>query len=154
MGVAKMSAKKSSAQKKSSSGNPSYKDMVIEAITEQKERSGSSLDSIKKFLGSKYQIDVAKQAGLLNRTLKKMRDDGVLVPGAQPGRKGSGSFKVSAEEKARIGNAAKAAAKKVKKTGGSAEKAQTKKVAATAKKPTSKKAQPAVLAKKKKASKE
>ena len=30
--VAKMTAKKSSAQKKSSSGNPSYKDMVIEAI--------------------------------------------------------------------------------------------------------------------------
>ena len=48
------------------------------------------------------------------RTLKKMRDDGVLVPGAQPGRKGSGSFKVSAEEKARIGNAAKAAVKKAK----------------------------------------
>merc|ERR1712226_797673 len=90
------------------------------AITEQKERSGSSLDSIKKFLGSKYQIDVAKQAGLLNRTLKKMRDDGVLVPGAQPGRKGSGSFKVSAEEKARIANAAKAA-KKVKKTGSNQE---------------------------------
>merc|ERR1712090_90069 len=151
MGVAKMTAKKSSAQKKSSSGNPSYKDMVIEAITEQKERSGSSLDSIKKFLGSKYRIDVAKQAGLLNRTLK-MRDDGVLVPGAQPGRKGSGSFKVSAEEKARIGNAAKAAVKKVKKTGGSAEKAQTKKVSVAAKKPTSKKAQPAVLAKKQKVS--
>ena len=65
--VAKMTAKKSSTPKKSSSGNPTYKDMVIEAITEQKERAGSSLDSIKKFLGSKYGIDVAKQAGLLNR---------------------------------------------------------------------------------------
>ena len=43
---------------------------------------------------------------------------------------------------------------KVKKTGGSAEKAQTKKVTVSAKKPTSKKAQPAVLAKKKKVSKE
>ena len=68
--VAKMTAKKSSTQKKSSSGNPSYKDMVIEAITVQNERSGSSLDSIKKFLGSKYSIDVVKQAGLLNRCLK------------------------------------------------------------------------------------
>ena len=64
--VAKMSAKKSSAEK-SSSGNPSYKDMVIEAITVQKEKSGSSLDGIKKFLGSTYHIDVAKQAGRLNR---------------------------------------------------------------------------------------
>ena len=64
--VAKMTAKKSSAEK-SSSGNPSYKDMVIEAITVQKEKSGSSLDGIKKFLGSTYHIDVAKQAGRLNR---------------------------------------------------------------------------------------
>ena len=67
--VAKMTAKKSSAEK-SSSGNPSYKDMVIEAITAQKEKSGSSLDGIKKYLGSKYHIDVAKQAGRLNRCLR------------------------------------------------------------------------------------
>ena len=69
--VAKMTAKKSSAEK-SSSGNPSYKDMVIEAITVQKEKSGSSLDGIKKYLGSKYRIDVAKQAGRLNRCLRLM----------------------------------------------------------------------------------
>ena len=43
-----------------------------------------------------------------------MRDEGVLVPGAQAGRKGSGSFKLSSEEKARIGDAAKSAAKKLK----------------------------------------
>ena len=60
---------KSSAGRKISSGNPTYKEMVIEAITVQKEKSGSSLDAIKKFLGSKYQVDTtnAKQAGLLNR---------------------------------------------------------------------------------------
>ena len=50
----------------------------------------------------------------MNRTLKKMRDEGAIVPGAQPGRKGSGCFKLSAEEKARIGDAAKSAAKKLK----------------------------------------
>ena len=43
-----------------------------------------------------------------------MRDEGAIVPGAQPGRKGSGCFKLSAEEKARIGDAAKSAAKKLK----------------------------------------
>ena len=66
--VSKMTAK-SSAGRKISSGNPTYKEMVIEAITVQKEKSGSSLDAIKKFLGSKYQVDTtnAKQAGLLNR---------------------------------------------------------------------------------------
>merc|ERR1712055_649717 len=106
--AAKMTAKKSSAGK-SVSGNPSYRDMVIEAITVQKEKSGSSLDGIKKFLGSKYNVDISNKAGLLNRTLKKMSDEGVLVPGAQPGRKGSGCFKLSAEEKARMADAARSA---------------------------------------------
>ena len=68
--VAKMSAKKSPTEGKTSS-NPTLKDMVIEAIVAQKEKSGSSLDAIKKFLGSKYQIDTVKQAGRLNRYLNK-----------------------------------------------------------------------------------
>merc|ERR1719342_1270213 len=109
-----------------------------------------------KFLGSKYQVDTtnAMQAGLLNRALKKMRNEGVLVPGAQPGRKGSGCFKLSAEEKARMGEAAKSAAKKLKGVGkaasqapkkeakkvkGSAKKVPVKKSAAMAKKPVPKK---------------
>merc|ERR1711874_94089 len=145
-----------SAGKKSSSGNPTYKDMVIEAITVQKEKNGSSFDSIKKFLGSKYQVDAtnAKQAGLLNRALKKMRGEGVLVPGAQPGRKGSGCFKLSAEEKARMGEATKSAAKKLKGVGkassrapkkvakkavGSEKKVPAKKSVASSKKPKAKK---------------
>merc|ERR1712179_722593 len=78
------------------------------------ERSGSSLGAIKNHLGSKYKVDVAKKAGLLNSVLKKMRKEGVLVAGAQPGRKGAGSFKVSSEEKSRMADAAKAAAKKLK----------------------------------------
>ena len=68
--VAKMSAKKSPTEGKTSS-NPTLKDMVIEAIVAQKEKSGSSLDAIKKFLGSKHQIDTVKQAGRLNRYLKR-----------------------------------------------------------------------------------
>ena len=53
--------------KDSSSGNPKYKDMVMDAIITQKERSGSSLGAIKNHLGSKYKVDVAKKAGILNR---------------------------------------------------------------------------------------
>merc|ERR1711971_1012650 len=59
-------------------------------------------------------VDVVKKAGILNRTLKKMCDEGVLVAGAPPGRKGAGCFKVSQEEKSRISDVAKAAAKKLK----------------------------------------
>merc|ERR1712013_784022 len=87
---------------------------VMDAIITQKERSGSSLSAIKNHLGSKYKVDVAKKAGILNSVLKKMREEGVLVAGAQPGRKGAGCFKVSSEEKSRMADAAKAAARKLK----------------------------------------
>merc|ERR1712212_98548 len=108
-------AKKIKAKGKgSSSGNPRIKDMVIDAITTQKERSGSSLNAIKNHLSSKYNVDVAKKAVTLNRVLKKMRDEGVLVAGAPSGRKGAGCFKVSQEEKSRMADAARAAAKKLK----------------------------------------
>merc|ERR1712037_669448 len=100
--------------KDSSSGNPKYKDMVMDAIITQKERSGSSLGAIKNHLGSKYKVDEAKKAGILNSVLKKMREEGVLVAGAPPGRKGAGCFKVSSKEKSRMADAAKAAAKKLK----------------------------------------
>merc|ERR1711915_855941 len=79
-----------------------------------KERLGSSLSAIKNHLSSKYQIDVNQKAGALNRVLKKMREEGVLVPGAPAGRKGSGCFKLSAEEKERRIVAQRAAAKKLK----------------------------------------
>merc|ERR1719222_1076895 len=88
--------------------------MVMDAIITQKERSGSSLGAIKNHLGSKYKVDVAKKAGILNSVLKKMREEEVLVPGAPAGRKGAGCFKVSPEEKGRMAAAAKVAAKKLK----------------------------------------
>merc|ERR1712192_14916 len=98
----------------SSGGTPLFKEMVMDAITTQKERSGSSLSAIKNHLGSKYKVDVAKKAGILNRAVKKMCDEGVLVAGAPPGRKGAGCFKVSQDEKCRLVDAAKAAAKRLK----------------------------------------
>ena len=55
--------------KESTSGSPLFKEMVMDAITSQKERSGSSLSAIKNHLGSKYKVDVAKKAGFLNRLL-------------------------------------------------------------------------------------
>merc|ERR1712013_386121 len=90
------------------------KEMVVDAIVTQKERLGSSLSAIKNHLSSKYKIDVNQKAGALNRALKKMREGGILVPGAPAGRKGSGCFKLSAEEKERMIVAQRAAAKKLK----------------------------------------
>merc|ERR1711962_1482396 len=93
---------------------PLYREMVVDAIVTQKERLGSSLSAIKNHLSSKYKIDVNQKAGTLNRVLKKMREEGVLVPGAPAGRKGSGCYKLSAEEKERRIVAQRAAAKKLK----------------------------------------
>merc|ERR1711934_1254990 len=112
--AAKAMKKTKVKDKDNSAGNPKYKDMVMDAIITQKERSGSSLGAIKNHLGSKYKVDVAKKAGILNSVLKKMREEGVLVAGAPPGRKGAGCFKVSSEEKSRMADAAKAAVKKLK----------------------------------------
>ena len=67
--AAKASKKTKVKGKESSSGKPKYKDMVIDAITTQKERSGSSLGAIKNHLSSKYKVDVAKKAVTLNRLL-------------------------------------------------------------------------------------
>merc|ERR1719419_1333894 len=88
--------------------------MVVDAIVTQKERLGSSLSAIKNHFSNKYKIDVNQKPGALNRVLKKMREGGVLVPGAPAGRKGSGCFKLSAEEKERMTVAQRAAAKKLK----------------------------------------
>merc|ERR1719342_1303534 len=88
--------------------------MVVDAIVTQKERLGSFLSAIKNHLSSKYKVDVNQKAGALNRVLKKMREGGALVPGASAGRKGSGCFKLSAEEKERMTVAQRAAAKKLK----------------------------------------
>ena len=41
----------------------------------------------------------------------------MVVPGAAPGRKGSGCFKLSAEEKVRWGDVAKSASRKLKGAG-------------------------------------
>ena len=49
------------------SDKPKFKDMVIDAITTQKERSGSSLSAIKNHLASKYKVDLTKKSGILNR---------------------------------------------------------------------------------------
>merc|ERR1711972_491245 len=115
--TAKMKAsniKKKSRQAVPNKGGVSMKEMVVDAIVTQKERLGSSLSAIKNHLSNKYKIDVNQKAGALNRVLKKMREGGALVPGASAGRKGSGCFKLSAEEKERMTVAQRAAAKKLK----------------------------------------
>merc|ERR1712055_1048787 len=115
---------------------PLYREMVVDAIVTQKERLGSSLSAIKNHLSSKYKIDVNQKAG-------------VLVPGAPAGRKGSGCFKLSAEEKERRTVAQRAATKKLK----AQQKSTVGKVGSKAPKKTAKKAVKKAPAKKPSAAK-
>merc|ERR1712059_92701 len=82
--------------------HPSYAEMVTKAISEQKEKKGSSLMAIKKFVCSKYPVDVQKAPGVVLRTVRKMEKDGRLIAGAKDGKKGAGCFKIAPEEKLRL----------------------------------------------------
>jgi len=119
---------------KSKTDKPTYAAMVTKAILELKEKKGSSRQSIMKYLQGNYKVDAASATLLMNKALKKMTTDGRLVAGAQAGKSGAGCYKVSMEERTRIKQMEKAAAKKL----AAAEKGAVKKV--SAKKPiTSKK---------------
>jgi len=89
----------------------SYASMIIEAIQEMKQRKkGSSRQAIiKQISGTSNKVP---NALLITKTIKKMIEDGKLVPAAQAGHIGAGSFKISPQEKLRIMKAEKAAAKK------------------------------------------
>merc|ERR1712025_942361 len=91
----------------------SYAVMIIEAIQELKQKKGSSRQAIMKQIAGKENI--VPNALMITKTLKKLIEEGRIVPGAQAGHSGAGSFKLSPQEKLSIGKAEKAAAKKVVK---------------------------------------
>merc|ERR1711942_546752 len=93
----------------------SYAAMIIEAIQELKQKKGSSRQAIMKQIAGKE--NVVPNALMITKTLKKLIEAGRIIPGAQAGHSGAGSYKLSSQEKLSIGKAEKAAAKKmVKKT--------------------------------------
>ena len=63
------------------------------------------------------QVEAASATLLMNKALKKMTTDGRLVAGAQAGKSGAGCYKVSMEEKTKIKQVEKAAAKKLAAAG-------------------------------------
>ena len=110
----KKSEKVEVTKKTASTGGrrPSYAQMVTTAILEQKERRGSSLGAIKKFINQKFGVvPTEATSGLVRRTIKNLQKEGRIIPGAAAGRKGSGCFKLGPEEKTRIDKDAKLKAK-------------------------------------------
>ncbi len=126
------------------SAHPPVAQMVNAAIKNLKDRKGSSLAAIKKYISANYKADASKLAPFIRRYLKKAVETGKLSQ--VKGTGASGSFrlpKVEKKEKKVKKPAAKkvkkakkpAAAKKAKTPKKSAKKPKTPKKAAPAKKP-------------------
>ncbi|XP_029724353.2 late histone H1-like [Aedes albopictus] len=116
--VAKGDAKKP----KKPATHPPANEMVLAALKNLKERKGSSLQAVKKYIGANYKCDVAKLSIFIRKALKAGVEKGTFVQ--TKGSGASGSFKLK-DKKA-------AAEKKPKKAAGEKKKA--------AKKPAAKKA--------------
>ena len=137
--------------------HPPVASMVNAAIKNLKDRKGSSLAAIKKYIAANYKVDVAKLAPFIRRYLKKAVADGKLSQ--TKGSGASGSFKIgktTGEEKVKKAKKAKKpAAKKAKKSPKKAKKPAAKKEkkakkpkATKPKKPKAKKAKTPKKAKK------
>merc|ERR1711872_1014470 len=94
-----------------STSNPSYRTMITNALHATKERKGLSRPAIMKYMVG---ASIVPNPVLLNKMLKKMSDEGKVVPGADAGKSGAGCFKLSPEEKLRLLQVEKAAIKKEK----------------------------------------
>ena len=77
--------------------HPPVAAMVNAAIAGLKDRKGSSLAAIKKYIAANYKVDVNKLAPFIRRFLKKAVADGKLVQ--VKGTGASGSFKLGKVEK-------------------------------------------------------
>nr|P35060.1 RecName: Full=Histone H1 [Tigriopus californicus]AAA12276.1 histone H1 [Tigriopus californicus]AAC41551.1 histone H1 [Tigriopus californicus] len=72
--------------------------MVMAAIKALKERNGSSLPAIKKYIAANYKVDVVKNAHFIKKALKSLVEKKKLVQ--TKGAGASGSFKLAAAAKA------------------------------------------------------
>ena len=75
---AQAAAKKTTTARKAPAGHPPVATMVTEAITSLKERNGSSLPAIKKYIAGHFECDVQKLAPFIKKFLKKSVADGKI----------------------------------------------------------------------------
>merc|ERR1711872_987004 len=121
------SLKKTKGMSTTGNPSPSYRTMITNALHATKERKGLSRPAIMKYVVG---ASIVPNPVLLNKMLKKMSDEGKVVPGADAGKSGAGCFKLSPEEKLRLLQVEKAALKKekVKAKGSDVKKVSKKKV--------------------------
>lgn len=91
--VKKAAKPKSTKSQRPKSSHPPTSEMVNAAIKELKDRKGSSLQAIKKYIASTYKVDGEKLAPFIKRYLKSAVTSGAVVQ--TKGKGASGSFKLS-----------------------------------------------------------
>lgn len=82
---------------KTKPNHPPIAQMVSEAIKALKERNGSSLPAIKKYIAANNKVDVLKLAPFIKKSVKSSVVAGKLIQ--TKGKGASGSFKLPAKEK-------------------------------------------------------
>ena len=121
---AKKTPTKKASKPKAPAAHPPSSVMVVAAIKALKERNGSSLAAIKKYIAANYKVDAAKIAPFIRKAIKSLVEKKKITQ--TKGTGASGSFKINAAAK----EAKKPAAKKPK-----AKKPKSPKKKAAAKKP-------------------
>merc|ERR1712165_543439 len=121
--VEKSAKPKTTTKKVDAAAHPPSSVMVVKAIEDLKERKGSSLAAIKKYIGANYKVDLAKVSVFIRKALKSGIEKKTLVASAGMG----GRFKIAKTESkpkpkkiAKNPAAKKATHKKAKKTKSSA----------------------------------
>merc|ERR1711963_1276678 len=108
-------AAKKATKPKAKPTHPKTSVMVLAAVKALKERNGSSLPAIKKYIAANYKVDTVKLAPFIKKALKSMVEKKELIQ--VKGKGASGSFKAPKVEKAEkkpkaVKTPAKKAAKK------------------------------------------
>ena len=80
--------------------HPRTSEMVVNAIKSLKERGGSSLQAIKKYIAANYKVDSEKLSPFIKKYLKTAVASGELVQ--TKGKGASGSFKLAAAKAKKV----------------------------------------------------
>ena len=73
--------------------------LMSQAVVETKSRTGSSLNTVKKFVIGKFPVDAVKAPARILKAVNALVAAGELVPAAPAGRKGAHSYKIAPPEK-------------------------------------------------------
>merc|ERR1712018_283565 len=94
--AAKAPKAKKAAKPKAAPTHPKTTVMIVAAVTALKDRKGSSLAAIKKYIAANYKVDTVKLAPFIKKGIKSLVEEKALIQ--VKGKGASGSFKAAKVE--------------------------------------------------------